>query len=167
MSTGTNDAVLVQILAQLNALQVSQQTLQAKVTPPFFANNVSGHNRTHCIHIHVVLKLDALTTPSPPQSPQRRGDGIPIMGRNGPESLGSPASSNLLLSPSPSLTRPHLVSSTPPTSTPPDHPLTDREREKALYPGRVVLASEFSPYWSNMTCTNPCSVPHLRATEQV
>jgi hypothetical protein len=140
MSTGTNDAVLVQILAQLNALQVSQQTLQAKVTPPFFAD-VSCHN-THCIHIHMVLKLDALATPSPPQSPRR--DGISIPGRNGPESLGSPSSSNLLLSPSPSLTRAHLASSTPPTSTPSDHPLTDREREKALYPGRVILASEFS-----------------------
>ncbi|KAF8550103.1 hypothetical protein OG21DRAFT_1514477 [Imleria badia] len=114
MSTGTNDAVLVQILAQLNALQVSQQTLQAK--------------------------LDALTTPSSPQSPQRE-KGIPIPGRNGTESIGSPTSSNLLLSPSPSLSRTLLVSSTPPTSTPSDHPLTDKEREKALYPGRVILAT--------------------------
>ncbi|KAI9568441.1 GTP cyclohydrolase N terminal-domain-containing protein [Boletus coccyginus] len=115
MSTGTNDAVLVQILAQLNALQVSQQTLQAK--------------------------FDAFATPSSlssPSSPQR-GDAISVSGCNGPESLGSPSSSNLLLSPSPR--KAHLVSSAPPTSTPPDRPLTDREREKALYPGRVVLAT--------------------------
>ncbi|KAG6370540.1 GTP cyclohydrolase N terminal-domain-containing protein [Boletus reticuloceps] len=112
MSTSTNDAVLDQILAQLNALQVSQQTLQTK--------------------------LDALTTPPPPHSPQG-ANGIPIPGRN--ECIGSPSSSNLLLSPSTSLSRAHLVSSTPPTSTPPDHPLIDKEREKALYPGRVVLAT--------------------------
>ncbi|KAH0826250.1 GTP cyclohydrolase N terminal-domain-containing protein [Lanmaoa asiatica] len=113
MSTSTNDAVLVQILAQLNALQVSQQTLQAK--------------------------LDALTTLSPPQSPFQ-GAGIPISGRS-PDSVGSPPSTNLLLSPSPSLSRAHLVLSPTPTSTPADHPLTEREREKALYPGRVVLAT--------------------------
>ncbi|KAG8214313.1 GTP cyclohydrolase N terminal-domain-containing protein [Butyriboletus roseoflavus] len=114
MSTDTNDAVLVQILAQLNALQISQQTLQAK--------------------------LDALAPPSPPLSPPSR-NGIQIPGRNGHESVGSPPSSNLLLSPSTSLAGTHLVSSPPPTSTPLDHRSTDKEREKALYPGRVILAT--------------------------
>ncbi|KAF8125121.1 GTP cyclohydrolase N terminal-domain-containing protein [Boletus edulis] len=114
MSTSINDAVLDQILAQLNALQVSQETLQAK--------------------------LDALTTSPPPHSPQG-ANGIPIPGRSGHECIGSPSSSNLLLSPSTPLSRAHLVSSTPPTSTPLDHPLIDKEREKALYPGRVVLAT--------------------------
>ncbi|KAF9236969.1 GTP cyclohydrolase N terminal-domain-containing protein [Melanogaster broomeanus] len=108
MSTSTNDAVLVQILAQLNALQISQQTLQAK--------------------------LDALTMPV---SPQRSG--VPIPGRQEPET--SPTISTLLLSPSTSLSRTQLVSFSPPTSTPPDHVSTDKEREKALYPGRVLLTT--------------------------
>lgn len=128
MSTCANDAVLVQILSQLNALQVSQQTLQAKVMLPFFPD-------VRCPHR--VSKFDALTTQgSPPHSPYR-GNGIPIPGRNGAESIGSPSS------PSASLSRAHSVSATPPSSVPQDHPLTDREREKALYPGRVILASEF------------------------
>lgn len=54
MSTGTNDAVLVQILAQLNALQVSQQTLQAKVTPPTFPD-VSRRD-ADCIRIESSMR---------------------------------------------------------------------------------------------------------------
>lgn len=33
----------------------------------------------------------------------------------------------------------------PPANTSSDRLLVDKEREKALYPGRVVLASEFPP----------------------
>ncbi|KAG1724283.1 GTP cyclohydrolase N terminal-domain-containing protein [Suillus occidentalis] len=100
----SSDALLTQILAQLNALQISQQTLQAK--------------------------LDAFTTPGSPPS-----HGTPITGHH-----DSPTSSNLLLSPSSSLSKVHLASVSP-ASTPSDHNLTDKEREKALYPGRVLLTT--------------------------
>ncbi|KAG2125613.1 GTP cyclohydrolase N terminal-domain-containing protein [Suillus cothurnatus] len=100
----SSDALLTQILAQLNALQVSQQTLQAK--------------------------LDAFTTPRSPPS-----HGTPITGHH-----DSPISSTLLLSPSSSLSKVHLASASQ-ASTPPDHSQTDKEREKALYPGRVLLTT--------------------------
>jgi len=114
MSAGTNDAILVQILAQLNALQISQQTLQAKV--------------------------DALSSASSPsQSPPQR-NGVPIPGRNGSD-IGSPPPSNLLLSPSTSLAGAQLASSPPLSNLPQHQAQTEKEREKALYPGRVVLAT--------------------------
>ena len=92
-----------------------------------------------------MLKLDALTAPS--HSLAR--DGISIPGHNGPDSVGSPSSSSLLLSPT-SLTG-HLVS-VPSAGASSGHTLTDREREKALYPGRVILASEFLPFIACISC---------------
>lgn len=100
----SSDALLTQILAQLNLLQVSQQTLQAK--------------------------LDALTSPA---SPPSVGSPIPIH-------HDSPSTPTLLLSPVSSLSKVHLASPSP-TKTPLEHALTDKEREKALYPGRVLLTT--------------------------
>lgn len=117
-----NDPVLGQILAQLNSLQVSQQTLQAKVCI------CTVRPTDSCV---ICVQLDALT--GIPTSPPRNA--IPIPGRQ-----DSPTSQNpLLLSPT-SLGRNPIVSS-PPSGT---RELTniDKEREKALYPGRVLLTSK-------------------------
>ncbi|KIK10613.1 hypothetical protein PISMIDRAFT_124184 [Pisolithus microcarpus 441] len=101
----TNDALLTQILARLNSLQVSQQTLQAK--------------------------LDSLITPTSPP-------------RNGPSSPGgqldSPTSPNLLFSPSTTLSRTQIVSS-PPIGTSVEQTISGKDREKVLYPGRVLLTT--------------------------
>ncbi|KAI0771226.1 GTP cyclohydrolase N terminal-domain-containing protein [Trametes elegans] len=105
-----SDAVLTQILTQLEALQVSQQTLQAK--------------------------LDTLTNQrgpasSPPSSP--RSVGTP--GRQAAEAIlatEAPTASphNTLVSPSTS----------PSTSTLANHD-RDKERERLLYPSRVLLTT--------------------------
>ncbi|TBU27163.1 GTP cyclohydrolase N terminal-domain-containing protein [Dichomitus squalens] len=110
MSTPSSDAILTQILTQLQALQVSQQTLQAK----FDALSSNG----------VV---------SPPASPARNGT-PPSSVRQAAESVlsseaatASPA--NQLVSPSSSPTVSSSIQD------------RDREREKLLYPSRVLLTT--------------------------
>ncbi|KAI0373695.1 hypothetical protein BV20DRAFT_962265 [Pilatotrama ljubarskyi] len=106
-----SDAVLTQILTQLEALQVSQQTLQAK--------------------------LDALTTSratSPPSSP--RSGGTPIPGRQADAMMSTEAPTaaphNTIISPSTS----------PVVSTIVHHGKDkDKERERLLYPSRVMLTT--------------------------
>ncbi|KAF9529594.1 GTP cyclohydrolase N terminal-domain-containing protein [Crepidotus variabilis] len=98
-----SDAVLTQILAQLQALQVSQQTMQAKIdalTPP-------GKTPTTPLEPKAVL---------PPSTPTRTS------------ASGTPSSP------------PPATSSSAATSVP-GKPLTDKEREKLLYPGRVNLTT--------------------------
>ncbi|KAK0238188.1 GTP cyclohydrolase N terminal-domain-containing protein, partial [Armillaria nabsnona] len=98
-----SEAVLTQILAQLQALQVSQQTLQAKY--------------------YTVNQLDAVADGNPkPLTPERRS--IPIPGVSTSPSISDIASKSPL--------------SSSPTSS---RTTTDREREKALYPGRVNLTT--------------------------
>ncbi|KAL0961280.1 hypothetical protein HGRIS_006240 [Hohenbuehelia grisea] len=105
-----SDAVMTQVLAQLQAIQVAQQTMQAK--------------------------LDALTNKSPAAEVERQG--IPIHKRT-----DSADSSRALASVSPdpiakaiSSSSAGLVSSPPATSG-----MSDREREKLLYPGRIHLTT--------------------------
>ncbi|EIW74575.1 hypothetical protein CONPUDRAFT_67330 [Coniophora puteana RWD-64-598 SS2] len=106
----SSDAALTQILAQLNALQVSQQTLQAKI--------------------------DALTAAKDnapvPMTPPSHNDAIPDSPSRSLSSFaGSPSSTPNKIS---------LASSTPVVGTPPLQS-DDKERERALYPGRVLLTT--------------------------
>ncbi|CDO76240.1 hypothetical protein BN946_scf184900.g4 [Trametes cinnabarina] len=109
--SATSDAVLTQILTQLEALQVSQQTLQAK--------------------------LDALTasrTTSPHSSP--RGVGTPIPGRHADTIMSAEAPT---AAPHQTLVSP---STSPVVSTIIHHGKDkDKERERLLYPSRVLLTT--------------------------
>lgn len=121
-----SDAVLTQILNQLQSLQVSQQILQAKV----------------CVNVNVMpmlvdlirfLQLDSLggnSAPSPPQSPPRHA--IPIPGRSQADSPTPPSS----------FTTASALSAMAAPSHDADKPISDKEREKILYPGRVLLTSQ-------------------------
>ncbi|EDR00931.1 uncharacterized protein LACBIDRAFT_312928 [Laccaria bicolor S238N-H82] len=106
-----SDAVLTQILAQLQSLQVSQQAMQAKLDAIS-----SGKGSTPLepkISTHVRSVSDAQSVSSTPSSPT-----------------------------SPIAQRVALASATPRTaSTPVSAPLTDKVREKLLYPGRVNLTT--------------------------
>lgn len=104
----TSDAILTQILAQLQDLQKSQQVLAAKV--------------------------DALSTPSSPRT------GVPIPGRETPYTsptdphATSPSTSVLALSPPSS----SVFSSSAGKN---NLSTSDKERERALYPQRVILTT--------------------------
>ncbi|KAI0647806.1 GTP cyclohydrolase N terminal-domain-containing protein [Trametes meyenii] len=104
-----SDAVLTQILTQLEALQVSQQTLQAKVD--------------------VLTASRATSTPSSPRS-----HGTPIPGRQVDALMSTEAPT---ASPHSTLISP----STSPITSILAHNDKDREREKLLYPGRVLLTT--------------------------
>ncbi|KAI8994243.1 GTP cyclohydrolase N terminal-domain-containing protein [Trametes punicea] len=110
--SSVSDAVLTQILTQLEELQVSQQTIQAK--------------------------LDALTTSravSPPSSPGRNGTPIPGRQADAVMSTEAPTAAphHTIISPSTS----------PTVSTIVQHEKhKDKERERLLYPSRVMLTSE-------------------------
>ncbi|KAI0315818.1 GTP cyclohydrolase N terminal-domain-containing protein [Amylostereum chailletii] len=102
-----NNAVLTQILAQLQSLQISQQALQAK--------------------------LDSFTNPvSPPFRPTSSG-------------LSSPARSSLNSLPAEhsSTVAPPFTSVIPPAESAKndDKGLSEKEREKLLYPSRVMLTT--------------------------
>jgi len=107
----TSDAVLTQILNQLQALQVSQQTLQAK--------------------------LDSLTQPngsaatSPPLSPLRNAVPIPRASSETPPPGATPSS----------FTTASALSAAMAPGAPSEIVLNDKEREKLLYPGRVLLTT--------------------------
>lgn len=91
-----------------------------------------------------LVQLDTLT--GTPTSPPRNSTAI--LGHH-----ESPTSQNLLLSPS-SLRTP--VVSPPPSGTPVDQIIPDKEREKTLYPGRVLLTSKFAaimvPFYPLVVC---------------
>ncbi|KAI5114705.1 hypothetical protein M0805_002066, partial [Coniferiporia weirii] len=108
----SDSAILAQILAQLNDLQKSQQVLAAKV--------------------------DSILTPSSPRSSVY---GIPIPGRETPSvqpsvdpHAASPSTSVIALSSS----LPSALGSPPPNETVLP---TEKERERALYPSRVILTT--------------------------
>lgn len=130
-----SDAVLTQILNQLQSLQVSQQTLQAKVCV-----DVKLMPSTLSFDLIRCFQLDSLTlsanggvVASPPQSPPR--DVIPIPG----QSQGDTPSGS---TPPSSFTTASALSAMAAPSNDADKPISDKEREKILYPGRVLLTSK-------------------------
>jgi hypothetical protein len=129
-----SDAVLTQILAQLNALQVSQQTMQAKV------RLITSEFRW-IMTFHAPLdQLDSISKSSSSAHTPSSGRSI-SGGREGPQEGG------IASEPTSPLTR-ALSPSTPPVGAPAEvrgpTGATDKEREKLLYPGRVLLTSELS-----------------------
>ena len=114
------NAILTQILAQLETMQLSQQTMQAKV-------RYRIRTPLHSTGSHPKLQLDALSAadhalPLEPKSMQALVTSSP------------PKVSNSL--PSPSTKTPTPVSNSTPGV------MTDKERERLLYPGRVNLTSK-------------------------
>jgi hypothetical protein len=128
-----SDAILTQILAQLNALQVSQQTLQAKVrildavsTDPFF--DIAK------------FQLDAIANQQPTGSPHPGLKSQPLAEASTTQIAPSVSTPQADL-PSPLSLKATLSSAAPevvnrPTQT------NDKERERLLYPGRINLTSE-------------------------
>ncbi|CAA7262746.1 unnamed protein product [Cyclocybe aegerita] len=110
-----SEAILTQILAQLETMQVAQQTMQAK--------------------------LDSLSAGARPSSPLEPKALLPM-----PSTPPRPTSISAASSPVSKQKaldeerKAGLASSSPNTSTPPKV-LTDKEREKLLYPGRVNLTT--------------------------
>ncbi|KAF5343499.1 hypothetical protein D9758_015658 [Tetrapyrgos nigripes] len=102
MLTMSNDAVLTQILSQIQALQVSQQTLAAKVVD-FFVDALAGGGPTT-----TASSTSAIAIPQTTSS----------------DSIDVPIATSLCTSPPAGTTL-----------------ATDKEREKALYPGRVLLTT--------------------------
>lgn len=109
----SSDAVLTQILAQLQALQVSQQTLQAQVCRDYL----------EIIKTTQRSQLDVIAASKNPVSP-----------------LTSPERRVIPIPSSPESSKASLASATPVTSIM-GETATDKEREKLLYPGRVNLTS--------------------------
>lgn len=127
-------AVLTQILKQLETLQVSQQAMQAKVRvrSACLSNRFAKMNGSQLDNF---TQHQPVSSPSSaPTSPQRGGIPLP-RGQSDTPPMGSPASSfsnHSLLS--------TLANASAPSSS--DKTLVaDREREKLLYPGRVLLTS--------------------------
>ncbi|KAJ8469267.1 hypothetical protein ONZ45_g16945 [Pleurotus djamor] len=112
--SSTSDAALTQILAQLQAIQVSQQTMQAKLDA---LEQSSGHGHHHHHQHHerpgVAIHQRSISVESTP--------------------VGSPPDSK----PVP------LATTITPAAEPPKSTatLSDKEREKLLYPGRVHLTT--------------------------
>jgi hypothetical protein len=130
MSSAVSDAVLTQILAKLDALQVSQQSLQAKVRIyPFHNHNTYADGITRA-------QVDALTNPnSPPLAPA--SGSTPIPGRE------TPSSPSTLPPPLAPLTGSVLATAASPAAAESSSQiLPDKEREKTLYPQRVILTSK-------------------------
>jgi hypothetical protein len=118
------NAMLTQILAQLQTIQLSQQAMQAKVRYRIRPSSFNGS--------HPELQLDALSTAeqtSPLEPKAIIPSSPPIV------SIPVPSSSTTRIAP--------LV----PNSTP--GVITDKEREKLLYPGRVNLTSEYFFFFEN------------------
>ncbi|KAH9889964.1 GTP cyclohydrolase N terminal-domain-containing protein [Cubamyces lactineus] len=118
--SAVSDAVLTQILTQLEALQVSQQTLQAKLD----------------------VLTASRTSDAPSSSTTGSGTPIAIPGRQG----AATAAADAIMSTEAPTAAPHntLISpSTSPTVTTIVHhdKDKDRERERLLYPSRVMLTT--------------------------
>ncbi|THG98348.1 hypothetical protein EW026_g3819 [Hermanssonia centrifuga] len=105
----TSDAVLTQILAQLESLQTSQQAMQAKLDN--------------------MVQLPASSSSSPPLSPQKGG--IPIPRETSPPATPISSVTNASI----------LATVSGGASATSDKQLTDKEREKLLYPSRVMLTT--------------------------
>ncbi|KAF8151311.1 GTP cyclohydrolase N terminal-domain-containing protein [Crassisporium funariophilum] len=114
-----SEAILTQILAQLDALQVSQQTMQAKLD----AFSAQGLNSP--LEPKPIVGLPALASPTPATSPKV-----------------TPTPTTSAAAPT-TATRAPLASASPTLNDAKSSavPLTDKEREKLLYPGRVNLTT--------------------------
>ncbi|KDR71226.1 hypothetical protein GALMADRAFT_75184 [Galerina marginata CBS 339.88] len=117
-----SDAILTQILGQLEAMQVAQQTMQAKLDALSLEKTA-----TSPLEPKPMQGIPNLSTPSPAPSL-----GVATTVVNG--------DTQQLPSPAPEPHRTALVSS-PPATGPKKAALTDKEREKLLYPGRVNLTT--------------------------
>ncbi|KIK66149.1 hypothetical protein GYMLUDRAFT_38668 [Collybiopsis luxurians FD-317 M1] len=144
-TSSVSDAVLTQILTQLQSLQMSQQAMQAK--------------------------LDSICNPNSPPQPEPKG--LPILRDSGRQSsvdsttgLGNiplSSSADSVISTAADAAHRHPGSSKEPASA--AAPI-DKEREKSLYPGRVLLTTYpdqhgISPYqlsWGASTPTQRGSV---------
>ena len=117
----SSDLALVQILARLDALQVAQQTMQAKVTLQL----LRLHNQL------IPIQLDSLTSqdkaPMSPLEPK-----AVLLPASPPHRIQPPIAQGSPLPP---------ALATLPVSM--QGPVSDKEREKVLYPGRVNLTSTF------------------------
>ncbi|CCM06768.1 uncharacterized protein FIBRA_09066 [Fibroporia radiculosa] len=110
MSQAVSDAILAQILGRLEALQVSQQALQAK--------------------------LDALTHPvSPVSSPGHHVVPIPGALSDGSSPSNTPTAPGAVA---------HAQTPASVAGAAPDNIISDKEREKLLYPSRIMLTSKSS-----------------------
>lgn len=118
----STDAVLTQILSQLQVLQIAQQTMQAKVRSTFTFSPI--------YLAPFWYQLDVLSTQGkPPLEPTAILPPASPLRSVYPQLESSPPS------------QPSLASSTP-SSVPKQDLLSDKEREKLLYPGRVNLTSQ-------------------------
>ena len=139
----STDAVLTQILSQLQVLQVAQQTMQAKVRSTF--------TFTLIYSAPFWYQLDVLSTQGkPPLEPKA------VLPPTSPPRSAYPQSSP------PS--QPSLASSTP-SSVPKQDLLSDKEREKLLYPGRVNLTSQLISFTVDLS--EPFAVLQLIQTNMV
>ncbi|KAF8964569.1 GTP cyclohydrolase N terminal-domain-containing protein [Flammula alnicola] len=122
-----SDAILTQILGQLEAMQVAQQTMQAKLDS-LNIQNVP----TSPLEPTPVQGIPTLATPSAPFTPTKSTtpSGISL----------PPASGGITVSP-PSTPLRATLASAPPAVGRMTGSLTDKEREKLLYPGRVNLTT--------------------------
>ncbi|KAI0697903.1 GTP cyclohydrolase N terminal-domain-containing protein [Cytidiella melzeri] len=114
MSTSTDSATLTQISQYFEALQVSQQALHAKLDQEL---------------------LRVRTLVGPPMSPTKGGIPLPRAQSETPPIAGTPSSS---------MNNPSLLSTLANASASgaaAEKTLTDKEREKLLYPGRVMLTT--------------------------
>ncbi|TFK34396.1 GTP cyclohydrolase N terminal-domain-containing protein [Crucibulum laeve] len=127
-----SDAVLTQILAQLEAMQVSQQTMQAKLDALTTQTGSSPLEPTAPKPFDVAV--------SPPTSPSK----VPTTPPNVPTSTTSAPTISAPTAPATKETAPPsvggLTSSAPSLSTRPTG-VSDKERERLLYPGRVNLTT--------------------------
>ncbi|KAK2462691.1 hypothetical protein APHAL10511_005307 [Amanita phalloides] len=124
-----SDAVLTQILAQLDAIQIQQQTLQAKVD----ALSASNTKRHYLLEPKPTPSESDLASPASPTSPTSAS----------PFSTSVPSINKAVHKAALHVGRVH---SSPATS--------DKEREKLLYPGRVNL----STYPDNTELIRPLSI---------
>jgi TolA-binding protein len=124
-----SDAILTQLLAQLNALQVSQQTMQAKV-------RIDQQLRSRSDVVN--FQLDSIANQKQTSAPASPPSGLKTQA---PEGLTSSGTSGTPEVPSPLVLKAALSSSAPEVVSRPI-PTTDKERERLLYPGRINLTSE-------------------------
>src|ERR1700728_2479270 len=131
-------AILTQILAQLDALQVSQQTLQAKVRSSLCKSHPSYYNDFY----NSLLQFDAVTivNPSSAVSPTPSQGSTNILS---PPIQPSTSADDVASSPEapPRIIKASLASSSPLVGRR-AAVASDKERESLLYPGRVNLTSK-------------------------
>ncbi|KAF8874702.1 GTP cyclohydrolase N terminal-domain-containing protein [Gymnopilus junonius] len=143
----SSDAVLTQILAQLEAMQIAQQTMQAKLDALSLERDTGSP-----LEPRALGSIPSLSTPSTPTRSGRDRDTISSLSASpaSPTAAATRASAtDSKINGSPSSTasdvavRAALISAPPPppSSAAKKGPMSDKEREKLLYPGRVHLST--------------------------